>query len=171
MRRAITTTAIAATLAGCADPYTQTDPRPVQGEQPAKTTQPAQDRVPRSAAARTPEAAARRAAELAGNWTGETISQRYTELGRMTIGEARDSAQQVAAQASTDQQLSAPGARSIAIVHAIATRGTGRRRRLIVVTHETVTADATRTARWRVTIAEAQRRRNGWVISRWEPQP
>lgn len=61
--------------------------------------------------------------------------------------------------------------RSIAIVHAVTAHGSGRKRRLIIVTHETVTADPARAARWRVIVAETEHREGGWVVSRWEPQP
>jgi hypothetical protein len=82
-----------------------------------------------------------------------------------------EAAQHVAAQAGTDPQLTAPGARSIAIVHPVTAHGKGRTRRLIVVPHETISADSIRQSRWRVTVAKAERRHDGWVVSRWEPQP
>lgn len=172
-RTLIAASAVAATLAGCAtDPYAE-DPKPLPpaGEEPSKPVEQPRDRIPATAYSPTPEAAGRRAAELAGNWTRETVVDRYTELARHTIGQARDAAQQVAAQADTDPQLTAPGARSIAIVHAVTAYGRGRKRRLIIVTHETVTADPIRDSRWRVTVAEAERREVGWAVSRWEPQP
>jgi hypothetical protein len=171
VRRApLTALALVAGTTGCGDPYATPSPEPAPppGAQPAKAVAPPQQRgLPEP----TPESAARRAAELAGNWTGETIEQRYSELARRTTGVARAQAEQTAAAARTDRQLAAPGARSIAIVHAITTRGTGARRRLLVVTHETLVTDGVRSVRWRVTVAEARRSAGGWVIARWEPQP
>ena len=169
-RTPLTALALVAGTTGCGDPYaTQThEPAPPPGEQPAKAiAPPRQQGVPEP----TPERAARRAAELAGNWTGSTIEQRYTELARRTTGAARDQAEQTAAAARTDPQLTAGGARSSAIVHAITTRGTGPRRRLLVVTHETLVTDGMRSVRWRVTLAEASLSGDGWVITRWELQP
>ena len=174
-RKLVTVSALAVTLAGCGDPYAD-EPRPAQappppGEEPSRPVPRSADRVSRDAYSPTPEAAARSAAELAGNWTGETIADRYAQLARRSVGSARDAAQRVAAQAGTDPQLTAPGARSIAIVHAVTTHGRGRSRRLVIVTHETVTAEPVRQARWRVTLATAERRVGGWIVSRWEPQP
>jgi hypothetical protein len=62
--------------AGASGPRWRLGPRP-------------RERIPADAYSPTPEAAARRAAELAGNWTGETVADRYAHLARHTIGEAR----------------------------------------------------------------------------------
>ena len=168
MKAALPALLAAAAVTGCADPYAN-EPKPaVAGEQPASKIERPRDQ---GEPARTPEAAARRAAELAGNWTGETVRDRYTALARATVDDARRNAEQVAAQAGTDPQLSAPGARSVAIVHAVAIRGVGPRRRAIVVTHETLTADGLTDARWRVTVAVVRRQGDGWVVAKWEPQP
>jgi hypothetical protein len=94
------------------------------------------ERIPADAYSPTPEAAARRATELAGNWTGETVNDRYAHLARHTIGEARRL-----------PSTSPPRP------------------------HETISADSIRQSRWRVTVAKAERRHDGWVVSRWEPQP
>ena len=168
MKAAVPALLAAAAVTGCADPYATEHKPAVAGEQPAKRIERPRDR---GEAARTPEAAARRAAELAGNWNGETVRDRYTTLAKATVDNARRQAEQVAAQAGTDPQLSAPGARSVAIVHAVAIRGTGPRRRAIVVTHETLTADGLTEARWRVTVAVVRRQGDGWVVAKWEPQP
>ena len=171
MKRLAVIAAIA--VSGCADPYANDsarkgEPPPPPGEQPSTPVDEAPERGIPSA---TPEDAARRAAELAGNWTAETIASRYAELARRTTGAARDDARQAAARARTDPELNAPGAKSIAIVHGAIARGTGVRRRVLVITHETLIADGLNDARWRVTVAEAKRQGHGWIISRWEPQP
>lgn len=170
MRRLAALAAIAA--AGCADPYA-TDPKEAPPKRPAgeEFSKPVKQAPDRAIASATPEAAARRAAELAGNWTSATIAARHHEFARNSVGAARDQAQKIAASAVTDPALSKPGAKSIAIVHAATATGTGPRRRVIVVTHETLVADGLRHARWRVTITEAVRHGDGWTISRWEPQP
>lgn len=171
MRTIATATAIAATLAGCgADPYTQqseTPPQPPAGEAPSRPIE--QPTYEPDAGHTTPEAAGRTAAELAGNWTTETIRDRYTQLANRTTGQARAEAERVAAQATTDPDLA--DAKSISIVHAVTATGTGDRRRLIIVTHETLTGPDLRSARWRVTLAEATRTPRGWVLADWAPQP
>lgn len=164
---------LALVAASCGDPYsTRQEPQPSQGEQPAPSLPMRQERVPAAALAPTPEDAARRAADLTINWTGETAARNYARLARITIGAARRSAHESATRLPTDAQLSAPGARSTGVVEAIATRSaTARRRDLVVVTHETLSTDGLREARWRVTLAAAERHGRGWVISRWDPQP
>jgi hypothetical protein len=157
---------------GCGDPYAEPDaqPAPTPGEVPGSPLPKPAEKVKDLAA--TPEQAARRAAELTTNWTGETAASHYADLARFTIGGARRAARESAARLPTDPQLSAPGARNSGTVEAIVPRtGRGRRRDLIVVTRETLTADGLRRQRWRVTLATAEQLRGGWVLSRWEPQP
>ena len=162
-------------LAGCGDPYAapkNSDVPPPPGEKPARAVPEQPDHVAREDVAATPEAAARQAAELTTNWTGETAARRYAAFARITVGAARIAARESAARLTTDAQLAAPGARSTGAVEAVATRSVAAaRRELIVVTRETLTADGLREQRWRVTLATAERRRRGWVLSRWEPQP
>jgi hypothetical protein len=155
---------LALLAAGCADPYTDAPPpRTVAGELPAPPVhQPDAPTTP----ARTPEAAARRAAELTTTWTGETAAANYRRLARLTTGEARRDAEATAARLPTDPQLDAT--QSEGSVKAIA-RTT--RSDLIVVTRETLTGDGLRQTRWRVTLARAERHGDGWLLSRWEPQP
>lgn len=159
-------------LAGCADPYAEVPERPaapIQGELPAPQV-PQNEPVP-ATLARSPEAAVRRAVELTGNWTAATIAGQHQRFAAASTGAARRDAQRIAAQATTDPQLRAPGTKSIAILHAVVPRGGGAHRRLLLVTHETLIADGVRHARFRVTLAAAQQVGEGWVLSRWEPQP
>ena len=172
--RALVVTLLALAIAGCgADPYAEPEqqPQPPPGEQPSSPLPQQTDRVAREHLAPSPEEVARRAAELTTNWTGETAARRYAELARMSVGAARRDARASAARLPTDPQLA--DARSTGTVEAIASASPrdDRQRRLIVVTRETVVADGLREARWRVTLATAERRAGGWVLSRWEPQP
>ena len=141
-----------------------------KGRSPPPPIQAKPERLPR-ALAPTPEVAVRRAVDLTANWTAETIARNHERFAAATIGAARRDAERVAAQAPTDRQLTTPGAKSIAILHAVVPRGGGPHRRLLVVTHETLVADGLRQARFRVTLAEAQQVGKGWVLTRWEPQP
>ena len=157
--------------AGCADPYAQTPPVPTTppGELPAPPI-PRPVREPERLAP-SPEAAVRRAVELTGNWTGATIARQHERFAAETTGQARRDAERTAAQATTDPQLTGPGAKAVAILHAVVSRGSGPQRRLLVVTHETLRADGLTEARFRVYLAEAERHAGGWVLARWEPQP
>jgi hypothetical protein len=174
--RALILMGLAVAVAGCGnDPYAQPDrshdPEPPPGEQPAPPLPKPIERVSRPHLAPTPEQAARRAAELTTNWTGQTVVRQYAAFARLTVGEARRQARQSAARLPTDPQLAATGSRSTGTVEVVANRTGSRARRLVIVTYEIVTADGLRDERWRVTLATAERRRDGWVISRWEPQP
>lgn len=163
MKRAAVLLALLATGCG-ADPYTSAPvPRTVAGELPAP---PVHEPRARSTSAPTPEAAARRAAELTTNWTGTTAAGNYRRLARLTTGHARRDAEAAAARLPTDPQLDST--QSEGSVKAIA-RTT--RTDLIVVTRETLTGDGLRQTRWRVTLARAERHGDGWLLSRWEPQP
>jgi hypothetical protein len=113
----------------------------------------------------------RRAVELTANWTEREVARQHEVFAAATTGAARRDAQRVAAQAATDPQLTAGRSRSVAVLHAVVPRGGGPQRRLLVVTHETLITDELRQARFRVTLAEAQHVGEGWVLSRWEPQP
>ena len=168
--------ALALALSGCADPYGGPEhkrpPSPPPGEQPAPRLPRRAEHVDQRDLASTPEEAARRAAELTTNWTGRTVASRYAELARTSIGAARRDARQSAARLPTDGQLTSARTRSSGTVEAVAARSRGtREREFVVVTHEIVISDGLRDDRWRVTLATAELRIRGWVISRWEPQP
>lgn len=158
---------------GCGDPYAeQRQPTAPPGERPAGPLPQRVEQVPRRAPGSTPEHAARRAAELTMNWTGETAARNYAELARITVGSARATARESAARLPSDPQLSAPGAQSTGTVEAIVVRSAALRTRdLIVVTRESLISDGLRQNRWRITLATAERRTGGWVVSRWQPQP
>ncbi len=169
MRAVLVTLPLHTAAAGCADPYTE--PRPatppsVAGELPAERVPP--EPVPTTKLAPGAEAAVRKAVELTGTWTADTIARQHERFAAASTGAARRDAQRTAAQATTDPHLSAPGARSSAVLQAAIPRAGGR---FLVVTHETLVADGLREARYRVTLAEAQKVRDGWVLRRWERQP
>ena len=174
MRRPTTAAALVAALAlaGCGDPYADPERanQPPPGEQPAPPLPKQADGVAPRHLAATPEEAARRAAELTTNWTGETAAARHAQFARITVGAARRDARESAARLPTDPQLGET--RSQGAVEAVATRETTKaRRELVVVTHETLIGDGLNERRWRVTLATAEHRPGGWVLSRWEPQP
>lgn len=168
--------AVAALLSvGCNDPYA-TAPKPGSqdpppGELPAPPITAPEERVNPRRLAPTAHAAARHAADLVGNWTAETAAARYAQLAASSTGQARAAARTAAAQLSTDPQLTAPGASGSSTIEAIVSRGTGARRRLIIVTRERVQTDGHTDSRWRITLAQAQRLPAGWALSKWEPQP
>lgn len=112
-----------------------------------------------------------RAAWLFGNWRSATAARRLGDVAALSVSQARAELRQAAVQASTDRQQR--GVRSRATVEAIDINGRALRRRAIVVTRERVVApDLPREDwRYRITVAEVERRGVRWVISRWMPQP
>ena len=106
-----------------------------------------------------------------GNWTSATAPARLRRIAALSVGQAHAELSQAAAQALIDGQQG--GARSRATVEAARVRGTGERRVALVVTRERVAAPDLPSAGWRyrVTTATLERRPDGWVISRWAPQP
>ena len=178
-------------LAGCApaDPYSDDTARPSTGAPPtgqAGPRSPAPEfgelpgRAPRALldeethfprAGKTPEATLRSAALLFGNWTSATAPARLRRIAALSVDQAHAELSQAAAQALNDGQQG--GARSRATVEAARVRGTGERRVALVVTRERVAAPDLPSAGWRyrVTTATLERRPDGWVISRWAPQP
>jgi hypothetical protein len=184
----------ATALAGCGpeDPYTTNDPNPsgtgqsVQaqtspraGGRPSEAGELA-GRAPRALlheptefpeAGEIPRATLALAARLYGNWTSASAARRLRRMAALSVGQAHAELRQAAAQSSVDRQQR--GARSRATVQAISVRGQGPRRRALVVTRERIIAPDLPPEGWRyrVTAAELERRPDGWVISRWAPQP
>jgi len=80
-------------------------------------------------------------------------------------------AEQAAAQLPTDPQLTAPGATSHTTIQAITTHPRGTRRDLLLVVQERLHADGLTHDRLRVIKGTAQRHRDGWILTHWQPQP
>jgi hypothetical protein len=185
----------AALLVGCGprDPYAAERPsasqerrtlQPTARPQPPTTTPPESGELPGRAprelldeptkfpeAGQTPRATLELAARLYGNWTSATAGRRLRRIAALSVGQAHAELRQAAAQAGVDRQQR--DARSSATVEAISVRGRGARRRALVVTRERIVAPdlPVEDRRYRVTVALLERRADGWVISRWAPQP
>jgi hypothetical protein len=185
----------AALSVGCGprDPYTAERPsapperrslHPPAQPQPPPTAPPESGELPGRAprelfdeptefpeAGQTPRATLGLAARLYGNWTSATASRRLRRIAALSVGQAHAELRQAAAQAGVDRQQR--GVRSSATVEAISVRGRGARRRALVVTRERIVAPdlPVEGRRYRVTVALLERRADGWVISRWAPQP
>jgi hypothetical protein len=168
--------------AGCGipDPYNHAKHRP-----PARpaTSVPA-PAAPAGPAASTPEAATMPGTEtpqavltwmalLYGNWDQRTVKLSFAKILALSVGRAREQLRQTAAQTVSNVAQSQGGVRSRATVAGLVVRGTGRRQRAIVVTRELVTGGGVSddAARYRVTLAVAQREPGGWRIEQWSPQP
>lgn len=166
--------ALAAGLSACSDPYHDAAnarrPTPVTppGELPGRI--PARERQalsqPRTPAARTQRDALRRYAELVTNWTGASVERRFQQAARTAVGQARRDAEQTAASAGADPQLTDDTASQGELV-AIVRQPRGW---ALVITREQLRPD-TGPARYRIYRAHAARVRGGFAVDAWEPQP
>jgi hypothetical protein len=181
-------------FAGCApdDPYQQeraqpqpAPPRSARQRTPAPLPRPPADgelpgRVPVELvdepkrfpeAGQTPQATLLLAARLYGNWSSATAPRRLRRIAALSIGQAHAELRQAATQAAVDRQQQ--GVRARASVETIDIPGQGPRRRALIVTRERLRARDLPAQDWRyrVTLATVDQHPDGWVISRWEPQP
>lgn len=170
MRTRVTlATATALLLAGCGDPYVdRPPPSPPSGELAAPPVARDDERLAPDAPLPAPAAVAERAAKLTTNWTSDTAAANYARLAELSAGSARDDFAQAAASLPTDPE---PTTHASGRLEAITERTRGDRSRLIVVTRETTRGDGLRDSRWRVTLATAEQRTGGWVLTEWQPQP
>lgn len=158
--------------------------RPASGEFPeeAPSDEASDDSPPQKApsgrrlapaAGKTPEQTLRRAAMLYGNWTSATAPTELRKLETISRGRAREDFAQIATQARTDFQQTEAGARSVAKVKTVAVRGAGKVRRATIVTRVKVSGEelGDTDAEYEVTEATVKRIPDGWVITRWSPQP
>lgn len=179
---------LAAALAGCSDPYASppretTDSRsspatqtrisgPNSGELPGRI--PARDRArlnsPRRPGARTPDAAVRAFASAATNWTATTLPEQQRQLAERAVGQARQDAEQLAATAAHDPQLTDATTRSASVVAGLIT---GRDGWTLVVVRERLTtgAGAPPDLRYRIYRAHTTPTNDGVAVDRWEPEP
>jgi hypothetical protein len=122
-------------------------------------------------AGQTPKATLLLAARLYGNWSSATAHSRLRRIAALSIGQAHAELRQAAAQAAVDRQQQ--GARARASVETIDIHGQGPRRRALIVTRERLRARdlPAQSWRYRVALATVHHLPDGWVISKWEPQP
>jgi hypothetical protein len=122
-------------------------------------------------AGETPQATLALAARVYGNWTSADASRQLRRIAALSVGQARAELRQAATQSTVDRQQR--DGRSSASVEAINVGGSGPRRRALVVTRERIEAPDLPAEGWRyrVTLAAIEHRPDGWVISRWVPQP
>jgi hypothetical protein len=189
---AVVTLALTLLAVGCApaDPYTDTTSEPaasgalagpnasrarlaeppgeLPGHAPATLTA---ERGGYPGAQPTASGTLRLAARLYGNWSSATAAARLTRMATLATGQARLEFHQAAVQARSDGQQQ--GVRVRASVEAIQVQGARLRRRGLVVTRERMRAPELPSEGWRyrVTLATVSQRPEGWVLSRWRPQP
>jgi hypothetical protein len=122
-------------------------------------------------AGQTPRATLQLAARLYGNWSSASARTRLRRIAALSVGQAHAELRQAAAQAGVDRQQQRARARTS--VEAIDVQDEGPRRPALIVTRELLRAPELPAQGWRyrVTLATVDQRPDGWVVSRWEPQP
>jgi hypothetical protein len=166
--------ALAACLTGCSDPYNDAGnsdrptPDTPPGEQPGRI--PARERhelsQPRTPAARTQREALRRYAQLVTNWSGANIERRLQHAARAAVGQARRDAEQAAASAGADPQLTDDTASRGELVAVVRQPGGWA----LVITREQLRPD-TGPARYRIYRAHTITVPGGVAVDAWEAQP
>jgi hypothetical protein len=145
---------------------------PESGELPGRAPRELLDEPTEFPEAReTPQATLALAGRVYGNWTSANATRQLRRIAALSVGQAHAELRQAATQSTVDLQQH--GARSSATVEAIDVRGQGLRRRALIVTRERIEAADLPGEGWRyrLTVAAVERRADGWVISRWVPQP
>jgi hypothetical protein len=196
-RRAAATALLALALAGCGDPLRVTaplgrsiaagPPRPAPvtptrspvGDPPAErggtipaAAQTAEDAVSRAGVANSPQLALRRYAVAYVNWHAGGLQEREQQLVAMSIGAAKQTAEQTAAAHSGVAALIASHVANSGQVVAIAPSEGPDAGQWVIVTEEHTTgtgAYAGLPPAPHVTLARVSHLDDGWIVSAWNP--
>lgn len=170
---ALTAALAALALSGCSNP----DAAPPGGGEGAR--EPGLPAAPPAAAGaapadvqRTPEAAILQYARLWVNWTSASLAARQMRLAAISVGAARLTDRQDAAQARRDGALASSGVRNEGQVVSVS-RDRGAAGTWVLVTRERTSGGREYEglpARYHVTLARLRRERHGWAVSEWLPQ-
>ncbi|HEY7933375.1 MAG TPA: hypothetical protein VID48_06065 [Solirubrobacteraceae bacterium] len=152
------------------DPH---EPAPERGGTIPRGAEHRQDAVSRNALSATPEQALRRFAELYVNWDAKSVRAHQLALASISIGAARLTAEQVAAQVQGSSVIGQDSVSNSGEVISI-TRGIGGASGYwVVVTNEHTEGRRgyeNLPARLHVTYALLRHLAGGWVISTWQPR-
>ena len=200
MRRALTATvvlALALVGAGCGinDPYqghqaagatsptsaTASPPAPADSGDPAPErggTIPngaaaAQSKLARRAGSSTPEAALERYAAIYLNWSAPHVVAIQRQLAAISLGQARALAQQAAATAGRDTQLTNSQVANSGHVVALAPGQDAAAGQWVIVTRELTSGPgdyAGLPPTLHIIYAKVTNTRGGWVVNEWQPQ-
>jgi hypothetical protein len=176
LRRALVVVPVAGlVLAGCGihDPYNDNRGATVATTPPARTAPPPAPADPASPVTPpTPRAAVIHVAEMWGNWTSRNLHERHRSAIAATAGAAAKRLKTESRQLEDGVVSSPDPLRSVAKVEVVEIRGTGARRRAIVVTRERLEGlgELGSTRDWVVTLATVERHGAGWIVTRWERQ-
>ena len=149
------------------------DPPSERGGQIPASAKAAEDHPAAGAGAPRPRAAVQRYARLYINWSAGQLAANQRKLAQISIGAARQQAQQAAASASTDTQLTADHvSNSGQVVSATPGDGSATGQWVIVTSEKTAGKGdyAGLPTAVHVTYAKVDHTDQGWVISQWMPQ-
>jgi hypothetical protein len=150
----------------------QRDPAPERGGTIPKAAHTAKRRL--GAAARsTPQAALARYAAIYLNWDAAHVIAIQNELAAISLGQARAQAEQAAASARRDRQLTDSNLTNRGHVIAISPGQAAATGQWVIVTSEQTSGQTDYQglpATLHIIYAQLVRTSRGWVISEWQPQ-
>jgi hypothetical protein len=149
------------------------DPPPERGGTIPQSAAQAQSKLAQTAGSATPQAALERYAQTYLNWTGPRVVAIQRQLAAISLGQARALAQQAAASATRDAQLTGSGIANSGQVISLA-RGQGAATgEWVIVTRELTTGGGTYAGlppTLHIIYAKVTNTTGGWVVDGWQPQ-
>ena len=149
------------------------DPAPERGGTIPKSAAAAQSKLAQNAGSATPQAALERYAQIYLNWTASRVVAIQQQLAAISLGQARALAQQAAASASRDAQLTGSGIANSGEVVSLA-RGEGAAAgQWVIVTSELTSGGgdyAGLPPTLHIIYANLTNTPGGWVVNGWQPQ-
>jgi hypothetical protein len=171
-RSSSTTSSSATTVAATSTPADVQDPPAERGGTIPTAARAAQQRLA-AAASRSPRRAVLRYAALYVNWTAGTLAGHQRQLARLSIGAARQAAQQQATSVASDHALTTDHVANHGQVISAQPGAGAAHGEWVIVTREQTTGTRSYHGlpyQLHVTYATVTRTRRGWVITQWSPQ-
>jgi hypothetical protein len=167
---AATTTATTTTTTPPAD---SGDPAPERGGTIPKSAAAAQSELTQRAGSATPQVALERYAQIYLNWTAARVVAIQRQLAAISLGQARALAQQAAASATRDTQLTSSGIGNSGQVISLAAGQGAAAGQWVIVTRELTTGGGTYAGlppTLHIIYAKVTDTSGGWVVNGWQPQ-
>jgi hypothetical protein len=165
--------ATTATTTATTPPPDTGDPAPERGGTIPKSAAAAQSKLAQKAGSATAQAALERYAQIYLNWTAPRVIAIQRQLAAISLGQARALAQQAAASATRDAQLTNSQIANSGQVVSLA-RGQGAAAgQWVIVTRELTTGAgdyAGLPPTLHIIYAKVANTSGGWVVNGWQPQ-
>ena len=149
------------------------DPVPERGGTIPKSAAAAQSKLTQNAGSATPQAALERYAQIYLNWTASRVVAIQQQLAAISLGQARALAQQAAASASRDAQLTQSEISNSGQVVSLAPGQGAAAGQWVIVTSELTSGGgdyAGLPPTLHIIYAKVTNTPSGWVVNAWQPQ-